>query len=122
MDIIPPPPPSLERELLDTLDETKVLLLRNMERLGDRGVQLEEAEERSEALLESSRVFHVMLLTRWQRVLHSLRHCHCWVWVCCPCPTWWWDACCPKFISEPLSSCVERTRLRDPMALHRRSL
>lgn len=63
------------------LKETAVTMQHIMEKTSHRGVVLEEREEQSEELLESSGAFYVATMPGWKRFIYEIKMP--WWWCCC---------------------------------------
>lgn len=65
------------------LNETLSTMGNMLEKVHQRNAVLEECEEQSEDLLESSEAFHLALLPGWKRYLYTIKM-----------PWWWWWCSC----------------------------
>ena len=63
------------------LRETTVVMHHIIEKVGQRGVVVEECETQSEELLESSEAFYMANLPAWKRWMYTLK------------APWWWKKC-----------------------------
>jgi len=66
------------------LKETKIALHSILEKTSQRGIVLDQREEQSEELLDSSDLFYIATMPGWKRFLYEMKM------------PWWWCSCCRK--------------------------